>query len=138
MITPTGRDDDFDFEQSSLRINIECAFGELVRRWGVLWRPLEMDFKKRAPVIGCCIRLHNFCVLQRLELDPELQQTAPLVGEHSGARVVDRDGLVVEGLCTGVRQPERDINQGADDSRRLELQSAVKDSGLTRPYRRAT
>lgn len=34
MIIPTaGKDDNFDFEQSSNRIAIECAFGILIRRW---------------------------------------------------------------------------------------------------------
>jgi hypothetical protein len=27
----------FNFFQSSLRMNIECSFGLLVSRWGVLW-----------------------------------------------------------------------------------------------------
>lgn len=67
MITP-GEDDDFNFEQSSLRINIECAFDELICRWGILWRPLEIGFRKRTAVIGCCVRLHNFCIYARLEL----------------------------------------------------------------------
>ena len=26
-----------------------------------------MDFEKRAPVIGCCMRLHNFCIDQGLD-----------------------------------------------------------------------
>jgi hypothetical protein len=41
MITPSTGDpelDNFDFYQSSNRMAIECAFGILVRRWGVLWR----------------------------------------------------------------------------------------------------
>ena len=43
MITPSNNDpelDDYDFYQSSNRMAIECAFGILIRRWGVLWRPL--------------------------------------------------------------------------------------------------
>ena len=64
MIVPSGapEDDDFDYYQSSARMPIECAFGILVRRWGVLWRPLEMRFDRRAAVAGACMRLHNFCI----------------------------------------------------------------------------
>ena len=29
-----GDDDDFNYEQSRIRMNIECAFGELIRRGG--------------------------------------------------------------------------------------------------------
>ena len=61
MITPSGeRDhDDFDFHQSSNRMAIECTFGMLIQRWGILWRPLRMRFDRRAPLIGACIRLHS-------------------------------------------------------------------------------
>ena len=64
MIVPSGDPDldDFDFHQSSNRMAIECAFGMIVRRWGILWRPLEMRFDRRAPLIGAIIRLHNFCI----------------------------------------------------------------------------
>ncbi len=32
--------DAFNFYQSSLHIYLEQAFGMLVRRWGIFWRPL--------------------------------------------------------------------------------------------------
>ena len=43
MICPSAlpEHDDFDWHQSSNRMAIECAFGILVQRWGVLWRPLR-------------------------------------------------------------------------------------------------
>ena len=43
MIVPSGEAalDNYDFYQSSNRMAIECAFGILVRRWGLLWRPLS-------------------------------------------------------------------------------------------------
>jgi hypothetical protein len=50
--------DSYNFHLSQLRINIECAFGILVRRWGVLWRPLECSFFKMPHVVLCCMRLH--------------------------------------------------------------------------------
>jgi DDE superfamily endonuclease len=34
--------DSFNYHLSSCRIYIECAFGELVMRWGILWRMLEI------------------------------------------------------------------------------------------------
>ena len=58
--------DDFDYPQSSNRMAIECAFGILVQRWGVLWRPLRCRFDRRAPLIGACMRLHNFCIDRRI------------------------------------------------------------------------
>ena len=31
--------DNFNFFLSSCRIYVECCFGEVDRRWGILWRP---------------------------------------------------------------------------------------------------
>ena len=42
---------------------IECAFGMLVRRWGILWRPLGFAFERRSPLIGALMRLHNWCIV---------------------------------------------------------------------------
>lgn len=60
-MVPPGNDDNFNFEQSSLRINIECnitkecSFWELARRWGILWTPLYMSSSKRTSVIGLAV-----------------------------------------------------------------------------------
>ncbi len=61
-----GKGERFDFYQSSNRMAIECAFGILIRRWGVLWRKLRQRFDRRAPLIGALMRLHNFCIDERL------------------------------------------------------------------------
>jgi len=59
-----GSYDDYNFYHSQLCINIECAFGMLVHRWGVLRRPLSskisMD-RQTGLAIALC-RLHNFCI----------------------------------------------------------------------------
>lgn len=54
--------DTFNFYHSGCnRIFIECAFGILVRRWGILWKPLEMSLDNNARIIMVCMLLHNFC-----------------------------------------------------------------------------
>jgi hypothetical protein len=55
----TGVYDSFNFYLSSSRIQIECAFGELVRRWGILWRTLQFDLRKCQRIIQVCMLLHN-------------------------------------------------------------------------------
>lgn len=52
----------FNHVLSCLRIHIERAFGQLVRRFGILWKPLEMRLAAATSVILCCARLHNLCV----------------------------------------------------------------------------
>ena len=54
--------DVYNWQQSSLRMAIECAFGMLVRRWGVMWRPLEMAVDKRPLTVSCCMILQNFII----------------------------------------------------------------------------
>jgi len=79
-------------------MNIECSFGMLVRRWGILWKPLEMRFNRMNKVIMCCFKLHNLCVDRRLG---EYELNA--VDLAGGARTMavlrrprfDRDGIPV-------------------------------------------
>ena len=51
--------DAFNFFLSSSRIFIECAFGELVMRWGILWRTLHFDLRKCQHIVQVCMLLHN-------------------------------------------------------------------------------
>ena len=40
-------EDSWNYVQSQNRMAIECAFGMLVRRWGILWYSLEIQWEKR-------------------------------------------------------------------------------------------
>lgn len=53
--------DGYHFYQSSARIHLEKAFGQLVWRWGVLRRPLRIPFQKRPLVIQVACMLHILC-----------------------------------------------------------------------------
>jgi DDE superfamily endonuclease len=68
MMTPwPGRSlsqekDCFNYWLSSARIHIEQAFGMLIGRWGVFWRPLRTTIDKAAQILLVCTKLHNFIV----------------------------------------------------------------------------
>ena len=47
------------------RIYVECAFGEIDRRWGIFWKPLEGSLKGHQYTIDSALRLHNFIVNYR-------------------------------------------------------------------------
>ena len=130
--------DDFDYHQSSNRMPIECAFGILVQRWGILWRPLRCRFDRRAPLIGACMRLHNFCIDERVveetviehgcgEVQPNRWEPAPLF---------DRYGRPVHHLDIekedAVRVRER-RRQAGKNARLLQLVQLVRASGIKRP-----
>lgn len=63
--------DGFNFWQSSLRIVIECAFGMLVRRWGVFWRAMEGTLKHTQLIVAACMSLHNVCIDEKEGKDAE-------------------------------------------------------------------
>eukprot|EP00804_Cyclotella_cryptica_P017177 CCRYP_013117-RA/>CCRYP_013117-RA protein AED:0.25 eAED:0.25 QI:0/-1/0/1/-1/0/1/0/208 len=49
---------------SSLRICIECAFGILVHRWGIMHKPMPVNIsvKKISSLVLALCKLHNFCI----------------------------------------------------------------------------
>lgn len=55
--------DNFNFYHSQLRIQVECSFGKLVHRWGILRRPMSksIGIKKTSTLVMALCRLHNFC-----------------------------------------------------------------------------
>ena len=56
--------DTFNFYHSQIRINIECAFGMLVNRWGVLRAPIPMHVNlawTTSMVLSLCC-LHNYLI----------------------------------------------------------------------------
>lgn len=70
MVTPYkgsrvgSTEDNFNFYHSQLRIHVECAFGQLVHRWGILRRPIPMavGIKKTCAMVIALCKLHNFCI----------------------------------------------------------------------------
>jgi hypothetical protein len=54
--------DSFNYYLSKMRQCIERAFGMLVTRWGILWRPLKTRHMSWTAILGALGRLHNFCI----------------------------------------------------------------------------
>lgn len=139
VIVPSGdrHHDDFDFHQSSNRMAIECTFGILVRRWGVLWRPLMVRFDRRAPLVGACIRLHNYCIDRRI---PEVRYRSKgglsriQPARWAATPLFDREGRPVDYLKIerGPRTNARDAPPSTT-YRRDQLVDIVNSSGLCRP-----
>jgi hypothetical protein len=63
-----GSKDAYNFFHSNCRITIECAFGMLVRRWGILCKPMStmLPIAKVTALVRCLCRLHNYCINERL------------------------------------------------------------------------
>ncbi|KAL7451526.1 hypothetical protein ACHAWC_003355 [Mediolabrus comicus] len=61
-----SQNDAFNFWLSNSRIRIECAFGELIMRFGIFWRSLRFrSLDKCNRVIRAAALLHNFLIDSR-------------------------------------------------------------------------
>jgi len=54
--------DCFNYWHSSSRIFIEQAFGILVARWGIFWRPFGCTLQQNAKIVVVCCKVHNFII----------------------------------------------------------------------------
>jgi hypothetical protein len=60
-------EDAYNFWHSNARIRIECAFGELVMRWGIFWRTMRFDLVQVGNVVQAAMLLHNFLIDERAD-----------------------------------------------------------------------
>ena len=72
---PRSPEDCYNYFLSSARIYVECCFGEVDRRWGILWGPIEGKLAGKKFIIDACLRLHNYVTEEREAkgggIDPE-------------------------------------------------------------------
>ena len=154
----SGPKDDYNFYHSQLRISIECAFGMLVNRWGILRRalPCAMGLRKSTSLVICLCRMHNYCIDCRLESKQSPMVPAPLASDNleitgNGGipmlRVEDRDRMndcsPEEFLNGGMHHEDTSDNQRRQFARRGRtassalpreiLLSMVADGGFKHP-----
>ena len=60
------RYDNFNFYTSQLHIHIEMAFGVMVKRWGLLQRPITISIHNIKHLIWSIGGLHNFCINEQI------------------------------------------------------------------------
>ena len=101
MLTPyPGKNDDtwndaFNAFQSVCRIEVECAFGALTGRWGVLKRALTCKVEHAMLLLEALTKLHNICTEAKL---PEMvgwvmqDEYCGFVPQRSGHRGGDLRG----------------------------------------------
>jgi hypothetical protein len=69
------RKDSYNFFLSQLRICIKNAFALLVRHWGILLRPLNVQLKHQPSLIMCLCKLHKFGIDEK-ERGPPITRPA--------------------------------------------------------------
>jgi hypothetical protein len=143
-----------------VRINIECAFGKLVHRWGILRRaiPSSIGIRKTTALVTALCKLHNYCIDRRLagiSCSDDVVVPSPLA--EDSAEIAIRGGIPMEQQAEGlnhsspeqllhggehfddvsrtlIRQMEREeMRVGEDFLPRDILHDSVIEQGLTRP-----
>jgi hypothetical protein len=102
-------EDNYNFFHSSSRISVECAFGEIDLRWGILWRPLQYSLERNVQIIDATMRLHNFIVDHR----PGNEQSIDIIDRaifDDDCRRVFHDSLSEEGVHGGELEVRLDAN----------------------------
>jgi len=74
--------DDYNFYHSQLRIRVECCFGMLVQRWGILRTALSqgISLTRIVALVNTLARLHNYCIdeADRLGVRDNLTSRLPI------------------------------------------------------------
>jgi DDE superfamily endonuclease len=140
--------DNFNFYHSQLRIQVECAFGKLVHRWGILRRPIHnnIGIKKTCSLVMALCRLHNFCIDAGASRDEPLAIDSALTAMNSGIEFIPTEGndLNPSGLLHGGehfddvsrdirRRGQRTVRAATTVLPQQRLHDSVANQGLRRP-----
>jgi hypothetical protein len=123
-----GTKDDYNFYHSQVRITIECAFGMLVHRWGILRKaiPSGMGLAKITALVMCLCRLHNYCINRRLERKLSIAAEVPLAQDF--AHILAHGGIPLERTANNQLSPDQLLGGGEH----FEDQSRTARRGLER------
>ena len=72
----TEKEQFFGYRLSSARAVVECAFGRLNARFGILRRAIDIGLQNLPNIILACFVLHNFCELAGDHINEELSRAA--------------------------------------------------------------
>ena len=103
-------EDNFNYFHSSSRIAVECAFGEVDLRWGILWRPLKFSLINNTSVIDACMRLHNFIVDFREATNSCETMERSVFDDDNRRFLAASSSLEVGGVHGGEEDIRRDAN----------------------------
>ena len=129
-------EDSFNYYLSLRRQVVERAFGILVARWGIFWRPLKLSLRKIPIVIRVCCKLHNICVdrftaKHRIAVHVDDSRKGGIENRADNCAVLYTDGT--DGNFPGRRT---DIERSADNpmnATRLKLINELAAHGVQRP-----
>ena len=128
---PGSPEDAFNYFLSCMRISVECAFGEIDRRFGIFWKRLEGDLSSHASTIDSCMRLHNLIVDYRekqMEMGGDIDNERELLDIASDCFVANHPFEILgphgDGFDEELRLRGRPTN---DEKHEREMGVAIRD-----------
>lgn len=117
---------------SSQRITIERAFGILVRRWGILWRPICYSLFKCARIARVCAMLHNICVDRWLLNNSSRYENSKLVLPDVPEQIGVDDPMPGDDeiLRRLLNDYAATVRTSSDNSLRMKLADDIYDAGI--------
>lgn len=136
----------FNNSLSSQRITIERAFGMLVRKWGIFWRPIAYGLVTIALIVKVCAKLHNFCIMRwkkigtraddiaRMEEDYVSYRDAEIFRAGQPQNVADEEDVegdgVVREMMINAQLPDPNPNAAGCSERKQYLMDHIYNSGF--------
>eukprot|EP00903_Cladosiphon_okamuranus_P019433 g17868.t1 len=117
--------DSFNFHLNQLRVRIEQSYGILGSVWGILWRPIKVQFAGRASLIIALFHLHNFL---RDERDEPLEMSEE--DENSGRH---RPHLTANGTLPPDWQTAPSPSRSGETRARAEIRFQLEQDKQWRP-----
>ena len=118
--------DSFNFYQSRMRIPIECSFGSLTQRWGILWRALRFSLRRIPKLLVSLLMLNNIATRSGLKSRNMATKTAETM------RKQNRRMFLLSFRNLGIGGRRRDLDQS---NRRMDIVDDLRRAGLVRPAR---
>jgi hypothetical protein len=138
--------DSYNFYQSSIRISIECAFGMLVKRWGIFWRTMTGTIAHNQLMILACMSLHNVIIdrgesdmssrsdLMQIKRTPDGRSDAPCMWrDKRGYTQVEGRPVVYEQSECSTESVQGRRSDLCENKLRDELKNRLGAAGIMRP-----
>ena len=124
--TSSGPKDAYNYYQSQVRINIECAFGVTTNRWRLLISPLSANIpiNRMNALLSCLCKIHNFCI-DNSNATPLEQYENDVLTLMDFVNVNDGDGPRPIGLL-GDGEHFADVPEGRRGANRCSLRLASR------------
>jgi hypothetical protein len=115
--TSGGAKDNCNYFHSQLRIRIECAFGMLVQRWGMLRMviPRNISVPKTISLVLALAKLHNYCI-DEADAEPSTilaQDEQNITENENGSVLLIHDNQIAEVINVNTTTPQ-DLIGGGD------------------------